>query len=208
MQRALVIEDQDLMRLALIQELKTNLTECVLLGAPTLEIAKKLLESQDVDLAVIDPGLPGFDPTSRTDRLRVVEQIVEASPSAIHLVVTGSDSLEEAEECRQLGVAGYVSKTGLIRGLLGQVLEDVSRNGFSIRLSDTKQLTPDVHYPGLTAREQEILDWMRRRQRGMKRRDIYEQMGERFGIDPGTVEKYYKQARAKLLKQGHLTKGV
>jgi hypothetical protein len=49
---------------------------------------------------------------------------------------------------------------------------------------------------------------MRRRPRGMKRRDIYEQMGERFGIDPGTVEKYYKQARAKLLKQGHLPKGV
>ena len=208
MQRALVIEDQDLMRLALIQELKTNLTECVLLGAPTLEIAKKLLESQDVDLAVIDPGLPGFDPTSRSDRLWVVEQVVEASPSAIHLVVTGSDSLEEAEECRRLGVAGYVSKTGLMRGLLGQVLEDVSHNGFSIRLSDTEHLTADVHYPGLTAREQEILDWMRRRQRGMKRRDIYEQMGERFGIDPGTVEKYYKQARAKLLKQGHLTKGV
>lgn len=208
MQRALVIEDQDLMRLALIQELRTNLADCVLLGAPTLEIAKEVLRSQDVDLAVIDPGLPGFDPTSRSDRLTVIEEIVEASPSAIHLVVTGSDSLEEAEDCRRLGVSAYVSKTGLMRGLLGEVLEDVSTSGFSIRLSDTKQLTPDVHYPGLTAREQEILDWMRRRPRGMKRRDIYEQMGERFGIDPGTVEKYYKQARAKLLKQGHLPKGV
>ena len=208
MHRALVIEDQDLMRLALIQELKTNLTECVLLGAPTLEIAKELLERQDVDLAIIDPGLPGFDPTSRSDRLLVVEQIVEASPSAMHIVVTGSDSFEEAEECRRLGVAGYVSKTGLIRGLLGEVLQEVSRTGFSVRLTDTKQLTADFHYPGLTAREQEILDWMRRRQRGMRRRDIYEQMGERFGIDPATVEKYYKQARAKLLKQGHLPKGV
>jgi len=208
MQRALVIEDQDLMRLALIQELKASLADCLLLGAPTLEIAKQQLGSHDVDLAIIDPGLPGFDPTSRTHRLWVIEQIVEASPSAIHLVITGSDSLEEAEDCRRLGVAGYVSKTGLMRGSLGQVLEDVSNSGFSIRLSQTKHMTADVHYPGLTAREQEIVDWMRRRQRGMKRRDIYEQMGERFGIDPGSVEKYYKQARAKLLKRGHLPKGV
>ena len=208
MQRALVIEDQDLMRLALIQELKTNLTECVLLGAPTLEMAKEQLGSQEIDLAIIDPGLPGFDPTSRSHRLWVVEQIVEASPSAIHLVITGSDSLEEAEACRTLGAAGYVSKTGLTRGLLGQVLEDISTSGFSIRLSETKHLTVDVHYPGLTAREQEIIDWMRQRRRGMTRREIYEQMGERFGIDPGTVEKYYKQARAKLLKRGYLAKGV
>src|SRR5437899_515254 len=137
MHRALVIEDQDLMRLALIQELKTVLTECVMLGAPTLEIAKKLSESQDVDLVVIDPGLPGFNPTSRSDRLSVVEEIIEASPSAIHVVVTGSDSLEEAQHCRRLGAAGYVSKTGLQRGLLSEVLQDISRGGFSVRLSDT-----------------------------------------------------------------------
>lgn len=207
MQRALVIEDQDLMRLALIQELKTNLTESVMLGAPTLEIAKNLMESQEFDLVVIDPGLPGFNPISRSDRLSVVEQIVESSPSAIHVVVTGSDSFDEAEHCRRVGVAGYVSKTGLMRGLLVEVLQDISQSGFSVRLSDTKQLAADFHYSGLTAREQEILDWMRRREHGMKRKEIYEQMGERFGIDPTTVEKYYKQARAKLLKRGHLPEG-
>ncbi|MGX9120469.1 response regulator transcription factor [Mesorhizobium sp. BHbsci] len=207
MHQALVIEDQDLMRLALIQELKSVLTECVMLGAPTLKIANNLLENEEVDLVVIDPGLPGFNPTSRSDRLSVVEGIIEASPSAIHVVVTGSDSHEEAEHCRRLGAAGYVSKTGLIRGLLAEVLQDVSRDGFSVRLSDTRQLTADFHYPGMTAREQEILDCMRRRERGMKRKEIYEQMGERFGIDPATVEKYYKQARAKLLKHGQLPKG-
>lgn len=208
MHRAVVIEDQDLMRLALIQELKATLPECVLLGAPTLEIAKTVLESDDADVVVIDPGLPGFNPTSQSERLSVVEQVIEASPSAIHLVVTGSDSPDEAEHCRRLGAAGYVSKNGLIRGLLAEVLQDISENGFSARFSDTKQFIADFHYPGLTAREQEILDWMRRRERGMKRKEIYEQMGERFGIDPATVEKYYKQARAKLLKQGHLPEGI
>ncbi|OWK25060.1 hypothetical protein AJ87_15100 [Rhizobium yanglingense] len=76
MQKILVIEDQDLMRLALIQELKDCLTESVLLGAPTLDTAKTLMKSQDFDLVLIDPGLPGVNPSSRFDRLSIIEQVL------------------------------------------------------------------------------------------------------------------------------------
>ncbi|WP_192248071.1 response regulator [Mesorhizobium caraganae] len=208
MQQILVIEDQDLMRLALIQELKNCLTESVLVGAPTLDIAKTLMKSQDFDLILIDPGLPGVNPISLFDRLSVIEQVVDASPSATHVVITGSDSVAEAGHCRRFGVAGYVGKTGLMRGLLAEVLQDISQNGFSIRTSPTNQLAADFHYSGLTGREQEILDCMRRRERGMKRKEVYEQIGERIGVDPATVEKYYKQARAKLLRRGRLPDGI
>ncbi|BCH19736.1 hypothetical protein MesoLjLa_65870 (plasmid) [Mesorhizobium sp. L-2-11] len=196
------------MRLALMHELKDCLTESILLGAPTLDIAKALMKSQGFNLILIDPGLPGVNPISLCDRLSVVEQVIDASPSATHVVITGLDSVAEANHCRRLGVAGYVSKTGLMRGLLADVLQDISQCGFAIRTSEKGQLTADFHYSGLTGREQEILDWMRRRKRGMKRKEVYDQISERIGVDPATVEKYYKQARAKLLKRGRLPEGV
>ncbi|MER8377534.1 response regulator [Mesorhizobium sp. M0488] len=208
MQQILVIEDQDLMRLALIQELKDCLTESVLLGAPTLDIAKTLMKSHEFNIILIDPGLPGVNPISLCDRLSVIEQVVDASPSSTHVVITGSDSVAEANHCRRFGVAGYVSKTGLMRGLLAEVLQDISQSGFAIWMSEKDQLAADFHYSGLTGREQEILDWMRRRERGMKRKEVYDQISERIGVDPATVEKYYKQARAKLLKRGRLPDGI
>ncbi len=41
------------------------------------------------------------------------------------------------------------------------------------------------------------------REPGMTRKQIYELMGERLSIDAGSAEKYFKQARAKLMKHGH-----
>lgn len=61
--RALVIEDQDLMRVSLIRELKAVLSECVVLGAASFEQALTLLHGGEFDLVVIDPGMPGYNPT-------------------------------------------------------------------------------------------------------------------------------------------------
>ncbi|PRD41135.1 DNA-binding response regulator [Phyllobacterium phragmitis] len=209
--RVLVVEDQDLMRLAMIRELKAVVPislGCIVYGAGTLEMAIDLLRTDNFDLIVIDPGLPGFDPTSKKARLSVVEQIVEASPTAIHIVVTGSDTIEEWHELRQRGAAAYLGKTGLNREVIAGALQEISAKGTAVHLSEVQMTTTEYHYSGLTPREQEILDWMRRRPSGMKRKDIYEQMGMHFDIDAGTVEKYYKQARAKLMRTGALPKGV
>ena len=206
--RVLVIEDQDLMRLALINELKAALRNCIVQGAATWEIASGLLRDHSFDLVMIDPGLPGFDPTSPQQRLAVVKAVVDASPQALHIVVTGSDSIEEGEECRKLGANAYVGKTGLDRDTLSSLIEKISDTRFSLSLSAVKSETPEFYYSGLTPREQEIIDFMRRRPKGVKRKEVYEEMGDRFGIDPYTVEKYYKQARAKLLKNGLFPKGA
>ncbi|RWL78721.1 MAG: response regulator [Mesorhizobium sp.] len=201
--RALVVEDQNLMRLALMEQIRTSLGNCVVLGAETLELAERELQNADFDLVVIDPGLPGFDPTLDADRVAVVGTIIEASPSAIHIVVTGSDNGSEAEIFRQIGAAGYLGKTGLGPGVFSDVLDDISTNGFAVRLSRVAMTIPDVRYSVLTPREQEIIDMMTRRERGMTRKEFYEVMAGRLGIDPTSAEKYYKQARAKLIKNGH-----
>ncbi|MFD9900936.1 response regulator [Mesorhizobium sp. NPDC059025] len=201
--RALVVEDQNLMRLALMEQIQGCIENCIVLGAETLELATRELSKDNYDLVVVDPGLPGIDPTAVKDRVSVVDKIIQASPSAIHVVVTGSDSDSESQECRRLGAAGYLGKTGLEPGVFREVLKDISTKGFSIRLSRIAMATTDYRYSGLTPREQQIVDMMVRRERGTKKKTIYEIMSDRLGIDAATSEKYYKQARAKLLRIGH-----
>jgi DNA-binding NarL/FixJ family response regulator len=206
--RALVVEDQDLMRLALMAELRTCLRDCYVAGAQALPVACQLLQEDQFDLVITDPGLPGFDPISPKDRLHVVETIVGAAPSAAHIVVTGSADEDEAMACRLLGVQGYVCKTGLSQGELPLVLEQIDRGDFSLRLSKPHTPNPDLRFPTLTPREDEIIAMMMRRKPGTKRREVFEEMAHQFGINAASSEKYYKQARAKLLKLGRLPKGL
>lgn len=208
MHRALVVEDQNLMRLALMTELRAGLRDCYVAGAQTLPMARQLLEQDQFDLVITDPGLPGFDPTSRQDRLHVVETIIEAAPDAAHIVVTGSDDEDEALACRLLGAKGYVCKTGLAPGALQNVLEQIDRGESPIRLSELDAAKPDVRFPTLTPREDEILAMMMRRKAGTKRREVFETMAAKVGINAASAERYYKQARAKLLKLGRLPKGL
>lgn len=208
MHRALVVEDQNLMRLALMAELRAGLRDCYVAGAQTLQLARQLLKEDQFDLVITDPGLPGFDPVSRHDRLHVVETIIEAAPGATHIVVTGSDDEAEALACRLLGARGYVCKTGLSQGELPLVLEQIDRGGFSIQLSDLDASKLDVRFPTLTPREDEILAMMMHRKTGTKRREVFYKMASKAGINAASAERYYKQARAKLLKMGRLPKGL
>lgn len=198
------------MRMALMAELKSYLGDCCTFGVRTIEMARDVLACHDFNLIVIDPGLPGFDPTSETARLSVVRQMIELSANAIHIVVTGSDTALEAEECRRLGAASYLAKTGLCKGALARILNDISTaaNDFAICLSQTATEVPDFHYSGLTKREQEIIDLMLHRKHGVKRIQVYAEMGEKYSIDVETAEKYYKLARKKLIKQGQLPKRI
>ncbi|RTM10856.1 MAG: response regulator transcription factor [Hyphomicrobiales bacterium] len=207
MYRALVVEDQDLMRLALIAELKDTFGDCYVAGAQTLELAGQLLRQEEFDLVFVDPGLPGFDPTSTDERMHVVEAIAHASPKARLIVITGSDTPPEAESCRKLGVAAYIGKTGLSRTALRKMLNEIVENGFSLRYSDASAPVPEVHFSGLTPREEQIVSLMLRRPPGAKRRAVFEEMAKELSIDTASAEKYYKQARAKLLKFGQLPKG-
>lgn len=208
MHRALVVEDQNLMRLALMTELRAGLRDCYIAGAQTFPMARQLLEQDYFDLVITDPGLPGFDPTSRQDRLHVVETIIKAAPEAAHIVVTGSDDEDEALACRLLGAKGYLCKTGLAQGELARVLEQIGEDGFTVRLSELDTGKPDVRFPTLTPREDEILAMMIRRKEGTKRREVFEKMAAKAGINAASAEKYYKQARAKLLRLGRLPRGL
>lgn len=208
MRKALVVEDQNLMRQALMAELQAGLDDCFISGAQTFAMAQRLLAEDQFDLVVTDPGLPGFDPTSRRDRLLVVETMIRSAPTAIHIVVTGSDSNGEAVACRALGASAYIAKTGLSPGTLCEILGEVAQDAFPLRYSVSDAQTPEVNISGLTPREGRVIELLLGRKAEETRREIFEKMAKEFNIDPSSAEKYYKQARAKLLKLGPLPRGL
>ncbi|MGH6861717.1 MAG: response regulator [Phyllobacterium sp.] len=201
-QNILVVEDQHLMRLALVHELQAAIPASVVHAAPTLETAMDLVRSTSFALVFIDPGLPGGDPRSRGARLKIVTALMEESVSAIHIVVTGSDSREEWERFQRLGVAGYIAKNNLKPGMMNAILDDIAKHGSSVGLLHETDTAPEVYHFALSPREQEVLGWMRQKPAGISRREIYDQLGEQMSIDAASAERYYKRAKAKLLKYG------
>jgi hypothetical protein len=140
--------------------------------------ALELVRTTPFALVLIDPGLPGYDPRSKYDRLMVIRSVVEQSPTAIHIAVTGSDSKEEWDACRTIGVAGYIAKNSLKPGTMTNILEKIADHGFCVGLMHETSNAPEVYHSALSPREQEVLAWMRQRHAGVGRKVIYEQLGE------------------------------
>ncbi|MCB1470826.1 MAG: response regulator transcription factor [Rhizobiaceae bacterium] len=208
MDHALVIEDHDLMRRALIHELRGRLRNAMIAGASSLDVAKGLLKQHAFNVVVIDPGLPGYDPTSRQDRFRIVRSIVEASPSAMHIVITGSDNREEAKSFGLLGIRSYLGKTGLQPGQLSEVLEEIETGEYTVRLSSDANQTAEMLLPYLGPRENEVIVSMMCREPGVKRIQVFEEIARKYNISSESVEKYYKTAKVKLKKAGCLPKDL
>ncbi|SFI53222.1 MULTISPECIES: response regulator transcription factor [unclassified Phyllobacterium] len=201
----LVVEDQHLMRLALVHELQTAFPASVVHAAGSISTVIELAELIPFALVLIDPGLPGYDPHSARDRLHVIRSIVEQTPAAIHVVITGSDSLEEWEACQRLGVAGYIAKNNLRPGAMADIVQEIAEAGKSVGLDHDESTEPEVYHSALSPREQEVLVWMRQRPSGVSRKEIYDQLGSHLNIDAASAERYYKRAKAKLLKIGVLS---
>ncbi len=200
----MIIEDQHLMRLALVHELQAAIPDCVIHAAATAEAALELINSNQFALILIDPGLPGYDPRSEVDRLRTISTIVERSPAAIHIVVTGAESAEEWEQVRNFGVAGYIAKNSLKPGTMAAILQTIADHGRCVGLMHETSISPEVYHTLLSPREQELVQWMIQRPEGTSRKVIYDQLGNHLNIDAASAERYYKRARAKLLKFGQL----
>jgi DNA-binding NarL/FixJ family response regulator len=208
--QVLVIEDQPLYGDMLQRRLKRFFGKrTLILVAGTLERAKHLLRDSEFDLVVTDVGLPGFDPTSEADRLTVIREVAAAANETTHIVMTGSPTVGESEECRRLGCAAYIGKNGLGSDLLQNILSRTTDGEFVAQLPEAEEPEADfrLHYSDLTQREEEIFNRVLQRTPGTTRTEVFEEVKELWGLKSGeTVKKYYKTARAKLARNGLLPK--
>ncbi|MBZ9600371.1 MULTISPECIES: response regulator [Phyllobacterium] len=208
LQDVLIVEDQHLMRLALVHELQAAIPACVVHAAATIATALELIEANQFALILIDPGLPGYDPRSEMDRLKTISTVVERTPAAIHIVITGAESAQEWEEVRTIGVAGYIAKNSLKPGTMTAILQSIADHGCCVGLMHETSMSPEVYHAVLSPREQELVQWMMQRPANISRKAIYDQLGEHLNIDAASAERYYKRARAKLLKFGQLPESL
>ncbi len=207
---ALVVEDQDLMRQMLMGELKSVLIDGVVHAAGTLDSALALCRNNDFDLVLIDPGLPGVRANVEVGQdSPSLKRSSRSVPQAIHIVITGSDERSSRHSRARSSVPTPMSRrSASIATACERSFPSYPKPTSTCRVSETRSLAPEflLSRPRLS-REQAIIDFMFHERRGMKGREAYAAIGTRFGITTDSAEKYYKRARAKLIRRGLLVGG-
>ena len=101
--------------------------------------------------------------------------------------MTGSPTVDESEECRRLGCAAYIGKSGLGSDLLQNILGRAAEGEFVAQLPEAEESEADfrLHYSDLTQREEEIFNRVLQRSPGTTRAEVFEQARRIMGIGIG-----------------------
>jgi len=205
MSSVLIIEDDYFYADSLKRHFRTSGWQVI--TAETFQAALAAIEADVFDLIIIDPGLPdyGVEMESRNVRLAIVDTIISTTPKAVHLVITGRFSSDEAEICRSFGAKGYLGKNRLNAPTLASILELMTRSEFVLhRGNETiSNASPGYHHPFLSLSEDECLQWVEDRPKGMKRNELFVLMAKHFKMkSPEMAEQKYKRARSKVIAHG------
>ncbi len=169
MVKVLIIEDQDMARVALSVVLSKN---------PNIEIADMAVDGQEgvdkalslkPDLVIMDIGLPTIDGIEAT------RQIKEANPSIKVLMYTSREAEDDIFDSFQAGADGYITKGATVDQTLSAVLAVSEGTGWldpaiaKVVLTNIRRSTPtegrrgEINYKlgknlyGLTEREMDVL---------------------------------------------------
>ena len=158
----LIIEDHELTRFGLRTAFEASDFITKILEADSAEDGLKILDSNDVDLVVMDLGLPGMNGIEATQKVREKNKDIKV------VVLTSHNDEQEVLNCLKAGANAYCSKEINPKRLI-QVIQSVLDgaawfdpaishivlNAATKSQSDSNY-TPDKDY-GLTTRETQIL---------------------------------------------------
>ncbi|MGH8641523.1 MAG: response regulator, partial [Burkholderiales bacterium] len=109
---ALVVEDHDAVRRALCERIHASFGQFLLREAGTVHEALKIVESEKVDLVLMDFRLPGMDGVDGT------RMVLERSPHTSVVMVSGYDDSSHRSAARKAGARAFVSKRAISRELI------------------------------------------------------------------------------------------
>ena len=185
--KLLVVEDHALVREGLVQTLRQLADEVEIFEAGNCDDAKVLLDRvKDLDLVMLDLGLPGVDGFACLSIFR------EYDPDVPIVVVSAYDDAHTVNRALKGGASGFVPKAYSSDRLLGALREVLAGKVFTPEQMTPMNMGADLpHMPvggeaepsefGLTERQAEVLSLMAR---GKSNRDIAEQLG----LSEGTVK--------------------
>ena len=109
---ALVVEDHDAVRRALCERVQASFSQFRLREAGTVDEALKIVETERVDIVLMDFRLPGMDGVDGT------RMVLERSPHTSVVMVSVFDDLSHRSAARKAGARAFVSKRAISRELI------------------------------------------------------------------------------------------
>jgi len=109
---ALVVEDHDAVRRALCERIQASFGQFRLREAGTVDEALKIVETERVDIVLMDFRLPGMDGVDGT------RMVLERSPHTSVVMVSVFDDLSHRSAARKAGARAFVSKRAISRELI------------------------------------------------------------------------------------------
>ena len=109
---ALIVEDHDAVRRALRERIQTSFARFQLREAGNVDEALKIVESERVDLVLMDFRLPGVDGVDGT------RMVLERSPHTSVVMVSGYDDSSHRSAATKAGARAFVSKRAVSRELI------------------------------------------------------------------------------------------
>lgn len=109
---ALIVDDHDAVRRALCERIQASFGQFQLREAGTVDEALKIVESERVDIVLMDFRLPGLDGVDGT------RMVLERSPHTSVVMVSGFDDSSHRSAARKAGARAFVSKRAIGRELI------------------------------------------------------------------------------------------
>jgi DNA-binding NarL/FixJ family response regulator len=109
---ALVVDDHDAVRRALCERIQASFGQFRMREAGSVREALKILETERVDLVLIDFRLPGTDGVDGT------RMVLERSPHTSVVMVSGYDDVSHRSAAQSAGARAFVSKRAISRELI------------------------------------------------------------------------------------------
>jgi DNA-binding NarL/FixJ family response regulator len=109
---ALIVDDHDAVRRALCERVHASFGQFRLREAGTVVEALKIVETERVDIVLMDFRLPGLDGVDGT------RMVLERSPHTSVVMVSGFDDLSHRSAARKAGARAFVSKRAISKELI------------------------------------------------------------------------------------------
>jgi DNA-binding NarL/FixJ family response regulator len=109
---ALIVDDHDAVRRALCERVQASFGQFRLREAGSVDEALKIVETERVDIVLMDFRLPGMDGVDGT------RMVLERSPHTSVVMVSVFDDLSHRAAARRAGARAFVSKRAISRELI------------------------------------------------------------------------------------------
>ncbi len=109
---ALIVDDHDAVRRALCERIQASFGQFQLREAGNVDEALKIVETERVDIVLMDFRLPGKDGVDGT------RMVLERSPHTLVVMVSGFDDSSHRSAASKAGARAFVSKRAISRELI------------------------------------------------------------------------------------------